>query len=357
MTRKSNSGQVLLGDLFPELGLNQSYEALRSLPIQRLSAVDSSGPGDLIFIAQAGYLAALPKANPSALVVSESLRATVEALNLSFPVLYSADAMLAMAKASAHFQVEPRPEPMRHPSAVVAPTALVADSASVGPGVVIEDGAVIEAHVILHPGVIVGARSRIGQDSVIFPNVVIYHDVLIGERVRIHASSVIGADGFGYVQERSATGVRHVKIHHLGGVEIDDDVEIGASTTIDRGTLGSTVIGRNTIIDNQVQVGHNATTEEGVVICGASALAGSTYIEKYAVLGGMVAVATKVRVGMGAMVAAFSILSGNVPAGKKWGGSPAMDRMQYNKSWVLIGRLPELFAHVKAERKKQDGSS
>jgi UDP-3-O-[3-hydroxymyristoyl] glucosamine N-acyltransferase len=357
MTPRNKPGHVLLGDLFPELGLTQEYEALRSLPIQRLSAVETARPGDLIFIAQTIYLPGLETANPSALVVSESIWPVVEAKNLPYPVLRSKDAMLAFAKASAHFQTEPRPEPFRHPTAVVAPTALVADSASLGPYVVIEEGAVIEANVILHAGVKVGHRSRVGRDSVLFPGVVVYHDVEIGERVRIHGNTVIGADGFGYVQERTPTGLRHVKIHHVGGVKIHDDVEIGASSTVDRGTLGDTVLGKNTILDNQVQVGHNAVTEEGVVMCGGSGLAGSSYVEKFAFIGGYAAISNKVRVGTGALIAAFSCVASSVPAGRKWGGNPAMDRMQFNKSWALIGRLPEVFAHMKNERKKENGSS
>lgn len=352
-----NKGPISLGELFPELGLTQDYEALRSLPIQRLSAVETSGPGDLIFIAQSIYLPGLATAKPAALVVSESLWPQVEAMNLGYPVLRSKDAMLAFAKATAHFQIEPKPLPSRHPSAIVHPQALVADTAYIGPLVVIEEGAVIEANVILHPRVVIGARSRVGRDSVLFAGVTVYHDVQIGQRVRIHGNSVIGADGFGYVQERNDTGLRHVKIHHSGGVIINDDVEIGAISAVDRGTLGNTVLGRNTILDNHVQVGHNAVTEEGVVMCGGSGLAGSSYVEKFAFIGGYAALANKVRVGTGALIAAMSCVSTSVPAGKRWGGNPAMDRMQFNKSWALIGRLPELFAHVKNERKKQDGSS
>ncbi|RYZ97981.1 MAG: UDP-3-O-(3-hydroxymyristoyl)glucosamine N-acyltransferase, partial [Proteobacteria bacterium] len=338
-------------------GLIEDYEALRSLPIQRLSAVETSGPGELIFIAQALYLSGLATAKPAALVVSEAIWPQVSALNLGYPVLRSHDAMLAFAKASAHFQVEPKPTGSRHPTAYVDPTATVHGTAALGPYAVVEEGAEIGPRAILHAGVKIGRGSKVGADSVLFAGVVVYHDVVIGERVRIHGNSVIGADGFGYVQERTPTGLRHVKIHHVGGVEIHDDVEIGASSTVDRGTLGNTVLGKNTILDNQVQVGHNAITEQGVVMCGGSGLAGSSYVEKFAFIGGYAAISNKVRVGTGALIAAMSCVSTSVPAGRRWGGNPAMDRMQFNKSWALIGRLPEIFAYVKAERKKQDGSS
>jgi UDP-3-O-[3-hydroxymyristoyl] glucosamine N-acyltransferase len=188
----------------------------------------------------------------------------------------------------------------------------------------------------------------VGKDSVLFPGVVLYHDVSVGDRVRIHANSVIGADGFGYVQEKTSTGVKHVKIHHLGGVRIGDDVEIGASTTIDRGTLEDTLIGNGCIIDNQVQIGHNCVLEEGVIICGCVGLAGSAHIEKFALIAGFTAVGNKVRVGAGAQVAGFTPVTGHVPAGMKWGGIPAMPRNEYARLQVLFKRLPELF-----ERKKK----
>jgi UDP-3-O-[3-hydroxymyristoyl] glucosamine N-acyltransferase len=346
------SKPITLGDLFSSLGLIGEFEALRSVEIQRLSPVEACGPGDLVFIGEPAYLAKMAEAKPSAFVVGEALWEKASALNLSVPMLRSRDAKLAFAKASGFFCTEKNIEG-RHDLAIVHPSALIADTAVLGPHVIVEEGAVIEGGVILHPGVKVGPRSRVGKDSVIFPNVVIYQDVVIGERVRIHANSVIGADGFGYAQERSAKGVKHVKIHHLGGVDIGDDVEIGATTCVDRGTLGNTIIEKGCVIDNNVQVGHNVHLEEGVVICGMSALAGSCHIEKFTVIAGLVGVSNKIRIGMGSQVAAFSAVFSNMPAGSVWGGAPARNWRDEVKSKVYIARLSELFA----EKRKKNGNS
>lgn len=335
------------------MNLVGEYEALRSLEIQRLSPVESCTAGDLVFLAQASYLAQVDSARPAAFVVSEALWPQLAEKKLAAPVLRSRDAMLAFAKVSRVFASEGPALAGKHPTAVVHNSALVAETASLGAYVVVEEGAVIEAGAVLHAGVKVGPRSRIGRDTVLFPNVTIYQDVTLGERVRIHANTVIGADGFGYVQERVPGGVKHVKIHHLGGVIIGDDTEIGASSSVDRGTLGNTVIGKGCIIDNQVQIGHNVQMEDGVIVCGCSGLAGSSYVEKFAVIAGFVGVGNKVRIGMGAQVAAMSAVSTSVPAGAKWGGVPAMNRRDYAKLWAYIGRLPELFE----ERKKKNGNA
>lgn len=342
MTQRSKQ----LGELFSELGLIGDFGELSSLSVSRLAPVETAGPGDLVFIAQERLLPHLEKSRPAAFVVSDDLWERANKLSSASPLLRSRDAMLAFAKASRFFSVEPRPAGV-HDQAVIHASARVHPSASIGAFCVVGEGAVIGEGVVLHAQVQVGARTQIGRDSVIFPGVVLYHDVVLGERVRIHGNSVIGADGFGYVQEKSPRGVRHVKIHHLGTVRIGNDVEIGASTTIDRGTLGDTLIGDGCIIDNQVQIGHNCQLEEGVIICGCVGMAGSAHVEKFALVAGFTAVANKVRIGAGAQVAGFTPVTGHVPAGAKWGGMPAMPRSEYARLQVLFKRLPELFKKEK----------
>lgn len=346
MTRKS---KVLLGDLFSELGLIGDYPDLRSLQVTKIAPIERAEPEALVFVAQETMLPQLAKAAGGVFVISDGLwdKANIPA---GAARLRSKDAMLAFAKASRYFQTELPPSPAVHPSAQVHPNARIGANVTIGPFAVVEAGAEIETGVILHAHTYVGERAHIGTESILFPGVVVYQDCRLGERVRVHANAVIGADGFGYVQERTAQGVKHVKIHHIGGVRIGNDVEIGASTTIDRGTLGDTVISNGCIIDNQVQIGHNCQLEEGVIICGCTGLAGSVTVEKYAVVAGMVGVANKVRIGAGAQVSAFSAVSSNVPAGILWGGVPAMPRKEYRRLQAYISRLPDLFA----ERKKQE---
>jgi UDP-3-O-[3-hydroxymyristoyl] glucosamine N-acyltransferase len=346
MMRKS---KVLLGDLFPELGLVGDFSALRDLQLARISPIEKAEEGDLVFIAQESMLSTMALAAGGVFIVSDSLWDKASTIAPALKKLRSRDAMLAFAKSSRYFQTELPPSPSVHPTAQVHPTARIGANVTIGAFAVVESSAEIEGGVILHAHTYVGERAHVGQDSVLFPGVVIYQDCRLGERVRVHANSVIGGDGFGYVQERTPQGVNHVKIHHIGGVRIGNDVEIGASTTIDRGTLGDTVIGNGCIIDNQVQIGHNCQIEEGVIICGCTGLAGSVYVEKFAVIAGLVGVANKVRIGTGAQVSAFSAVSSNVPPGIMWGGVPAMPRRDYRRLQAYISRLPELFA----ERKKQ----
>jgi UDP-3-O-[3-hydroxymyristoyl] glucosamine N-acyltransferase len=344
MTQKN---RFPLGELFPELNLVGDFSALKGVEIERLSSAEQANEGDLVFIAQDRLLSFLESAKPAAFVVSDALWAKASALKAKAPLLRSKDAMLAFAKVSRLFASESRPAPGIHPTAIVHPSAKIGARASIGPFAQVGEAAEVGENSVLHSHAQVGARSRVGRDCVLFAGVVLYHDVSLGDRVRIHANSVIGGDGFGYVQERVPGGVKHVKIHHLGGVKIGHDVEIGACTTVDRGTLGDTVIGNGCIIDNQVQIAHNCVLEEGVVVCGCTGLAGSAHIEKFAVLGGAIAVGNKVRVGAGAQVAGFTPVTSHVPAGAKWGGIPNMPQGDFARLQVLFKRLPELF-----ERKK-----
>ncbi|HEY8279757.1 MAG TPA: UDP-3-O-(3-hydroxymyristoyl)glucosamine N-acyltransferase [Bdellovibrionota bacterium] len=354
MTRKN---KVLLGDLLPALGLGGEGEKHRSLEIRRIAPVEKAREGDLVFVAADSALAQLKSAHPSVAVVSENLYARAYDLGLKFPLLKTKDAMLAFAKASVFFKTETVLENGVHSTAFVHPSARLGAGVTVGPHAVINEEAELENGVVVHASAEIGARAHIGADSVIFPGVVIYQDCKIGARVRIHANSVIGADGFGYVQEKTPTGVKHVKIHHLGGVRIGDDVEIGASSTIDRGTLEDTIIERGCIIDNQVQIGHNCHLEEGVIICGCTGLAGSVHVGKYAVLAGFVGVANKMTIGRGARIAAYSAIQGHVPEGVTWGGIPGMPHRDWLRTQRLFRVLPEILGEKgKAARRRPETS-
>jgi UDP-3-O-[3-hydroxymyristoyl] glucosamine N-acyltransferase len=349
MTAKS---KVRLGDLFPELGLIGDFDAYAGVEVSRISSPETADPGCLVFLSQERLLPYLLSARPAAFVLSDSLWDKASSFNASSPLLRSRDAMLAFAKASRFFSAEPQPPAGIHPHAQVHSSALIGEGASIGPFTQVGEGAEIGPRSILHSNVSVGAGAKVGAGCVLFPGVVLYHGVLLGDRVRIHANSVIGSDGFGYVQEKAADGVRHVKIHHLGTVRIGSDVEIGASTSIDRGTLEDTTVGDGTIIDNQVQIGHNCRVGRGVILCGCVGLSGSVIVEDFALIAGMTGVSNKVKIGMGAQVTGFSGINGDVPAGAKWGGLPAMERGEYARRAVLFKRLPEVFEFVKQQKKE-----
>jgi UDP-3-O-[3-hydroxymyristoyl] glucosamine N-acyltransferase len=221
---------------------------------------------------------------------------------------------------------------------VVAEDASVDGSASVGPLVVIESGAVIGARVRLWPLVYVGAGARIDEGSVLYPHVVVRDGVRLGRRVIVHSGAVLGADGFGYVPDPRG----HRKIPQVGGVVIEDDVEIGANTTIDRAMLGDTHIGRGTKIDNLVQVAHNVSIGEHGILAAQVGLSGSVQLGPGTVLAGQVGVADHVRIGAGALVYAQSGVAKDVPAGERLMGSPARSAPQMRRVIVALDRLPDL---------------
>jgi len=210
----------------------------------------------------------------------------------------------------------------------IDPTAMIAQGAFIGEHVK------IGAHVVIHPGVVIHSQVSIGENSVLFPNVVVYSFTQIGKRVRIHGNTTIGADGFGYVFHQG----QHKKIWQMGGVEIHDDVEIGANSSVDMGAFTATVIGAGTRIDNQVQVGHNTKIGKGCVLCGQSGVAGSAVLEDYVVLGGRAAIGPDAHMGQGCQVAGAGMVNEGAvwPAGSIVAGHPARDIKEWMKTFAWV---------------------
>jgi len=211
----------------------------------------------------------------------------------------------------------------------------------------------IGARSVLQAGNFVGDDSRLGEDTNLFPNVTIYPRAEIGARVRIHAGTVVGSDGFGYVQD----GGIHRKVPQIGNVIIGDDVEIGANVTIDRGALGSTVIGKGTKIDNLVQIAHNVEIGEGSIIVAQVGISGSTRLGKYVILAGQVGIAGHLKIGNQVTVAAKSGVMNNIPDGGKWLGVPAQPDRQFKRQVIAIQHLPELLKRVAELEKKLGGKA
>jgi UDP-3-O-[3-hydroxymyristoyl] glucosamine N-acyltransferase len=209
---------------------------------------------------------------------------------------------------------------------------------SIWPFVTLGDRVTIGARVTLYPGVFVGDDSRIGDDSVLYPNVVVREGCSIGARVIIHSGTVIGADGFGYVQDQG----RHHKIPQLGGVTIEDDVELGAVVTVDRATLGHTIIKQGTKIDNLVQIAHNVTVGEHNIIVAQVGIAGSTTIGHHVMIGGQAGLADHITIGDQAMIAARAGVNRSVAANQIVSGAPVMPHETWMKAQAVIPRLPEL---------------
>lgn len=238
-----------------------------------------------------------------------------------------------------------------HSSAQVHPTAEIGEGVHVGPHVTIEQGAKIGKGTVLYPGVYIGSGAKLGECCVLFPNVTVYEWSELGNRVRVHANSVIGSDGFGYAPKREGGKViGHQKIYHLGRVVIGDDVEIGASTSVDRGTIGETVLEKNAKLDNQVQIGHNAKIREGAVLCGGVCVAGGSEVGRYAYVGGLTGVSNRVVIGEGASIGACSLISKDVPPGSAALGNPQREHREHFKLHAMLNKWMD-------ERRSKKGSA
>jgi UDP-3-O-[3-hydroxymyristoyl] glucosamine N-acyltransferase len=241
--------------------------------------------------------------------------------------------------------VPAQPAAGRHPTAVVAEDAVVADDASLGPHCVVGAGARVGARSRLHPGVILGAGVQVGEDCELRAQVVVEHDCRLGDRVAIHSGTIIGADGFGYRQQ----GGRHVKSPQVGWVEIGDDVEIGANTTIDRGRLEPTLVGAGSKIDDHVHIGHNCRIGEGCALAGTVALSGGVVLGRGVLMAGRSGASDGVVIGDGAIVGATAVALEDVPAGAFVLGNPAKGHMAHKREVLSLRRLPDLIARMRSE--------
>ena len=237
-----------------------------------------------------------------------------------------------------------------HSSAVISNTAEVSKSAFIGAFSIIESGAVIKDNAVIYPEVYIGENCIIGEGSVIEPKTVLLSDVKIGKNCLIHSGAVIGCDGFGFVP--GAEGIE--KIPQIGGVTISDNVEIGACTTIDRGTLNDTFIDSGTKIDNHVQIGHNVKVGKNCIICSMSGIAGSSTIEDGVTISVQAGITDHVTIGAGATLAARTGVTNDIPAGAVFSGFPARPHNEAKKALVLAADLPSAFKRLRYLEKRLD---
>jgi UDP-3-O-[3-hydroxymyristoyl] glucosamine N-acyltransferase len=350
---------------------NAPASGVDSVRVERPNQLQGSQAKDVAFFFSRDFEAELPSARPGILITGEPFIKPLEKSGLPLwstsvvvacPDPYRAMGVLTEKFAAeltvSHLPSHRRPEGARGPSflgkisklAEVHPSAKLGRDVSIAAGVVVEEGAQIGDRVVLYPGVFVGPNVVIGEDSVIFPQVVLYEQVQIGKRVRIHANSVLGADGFGYAPVKEGSDVKgHQKIYHFGRVVIGDDVEIGALTAIDRGTFGDTVVEKNAKVDNLCQLGHNTRLEEGAVVCGGNSLAGGSSVGKYALVLGICGLANRVHVGAGARVAAMTLVSKDVPPGTTVSGNPMREHKQNLRLHAMLNKMAEKPARKREE--------
>ncbi|MFG0283094.1 MAG: UDP-3-O-(3-hydroxymyristoyl)glucosamine N-acyltransferase, partial [Phycisphaerales bacterium JB039] len=249
----------------------------------------------------------------------------------------------------------PARAPGRDPSAVVEEGAQVAPSAHIGPQCVVRAGASIGEGALLIAQVYIGRDARIGAGATLHPGVRVLDRCEVGQRSIIHANTVIGADGFGYLPAPGGAGL--IKIPHVGSVRIGSDVEIGACSCVDRGKLGPTIIADGAKIDNLVQIAHNCEIGRSVVICGQSGLSGSVRIGDGATLGGNVGVSDNLTIGAGARIGARSGVMNNVPPGESWIGAPAMNMREQLPNMAALRKLASTLRDLRRAIKRLEEQS
>ncbi len=324
--------------------------ALHGDPDLRLTGIaplDRAGPHDLTFLSSVKYATQLAGCNAGAVLVTAELASTDGPCGTRIVVPKPHEAMLALIP---RFYAAPvRPFVGVHPTAIVAPDAVVDADVCVEPYAVIGAGAHVGAGCWIGSHVVIGDGARIGASTRLFPQVTIYPRAVVGDRCAIHSGARIGSDGFGYV---FTEGV-HQKIPHVGGCRIGNDVEIGANTTIDRGSIDHTVIGDGTKIDNLVHIAHNVRIGRLCLIVAQVGIAGSVRVEDGVVLAGQVGVSGHHTIGARATLTAQAGVFSDVPAGETWGGFPARPHRQMLRGHAAVSKLPDLLRKIEQMLKRE----
>ncbi len=314
------------------------------------AAIAEAGEGDITFFGNARYLAALKRCHATAALVPADFTEAIApvAIRVANPSLAFARVIELFAPAPIIFA------PGVHPSAVIGRGAVIGKGASVQPFVVIEEGALIGAGSVLGAHCYIGHGAKVGAGCFLHPRVTVGARCVVGDRVILHGGVVLGSDGFGF----ELAGGKHVKIPQTGIVQIDDDVEIGANTAIDRARFGRTWIGAGTKIDNLVHIAHNVVIGPHSLLAGQAGVSGSTRLGGYVTLAGQVGVVGHVEIGDGAIVAAQSGVSKSLPARAVVFGSPAVPMREAKEQIACTRRLPKLYVRVKKlESRQQDAGA
>ncbi|HEX5520604.1 MAG TPA: UDP-3-O-(3-hydroxymyristoyl)glucosamine N-acyltransferase [Longimicrobiaceae bacterium] len=304
-----------------------------------VAPLDAAGPAELSFVANARYLPYLHATAAGALLVPESLDVEAPA---GAAIIRVKDPHAALAVLLPLLYPEPEAPAGIDPTAVVAPDAELGAGVSVGPFAVIGAGSRLGDGVQIGAHAAVGAGCVIGAGSVVHASATLYRGVVLGERCIVHSGARLGADGFGYVFQGGA----HRKVPQVGGCRLGDDVEVGANTTIDRGSIGDTTVGSGTKIDNLVHIGHNCRIGEKVLIVAQVGVSGSTVIGDGAVLGGQAGFAGHITIGAGAKVAAQAGVISDVAPGETVSGYPARPHREALRASAALFRLPKLMARL-----------
>jgi UDP-3-O-[3-hydroxymyristoyl] glucosamine N-acyltransferase len=312
-----------------------------------IASLSAARAGDLSFLGNAKYRSQVPESQATVLLLPPDYAGEPRPEQV---FLYVENPSVALARVCARIEQSlwPKPSPGIHPSAIVASSAKIDATAHIGPLCVIEDGVCLGAGSVLQASVFIGREARIGEGCWVMAGCVIASLCSLANRVRLQPGVVIGADGFGYEFIQG----RHEKIPQIGSVVIEDDVEIGANSTLDRARFSRTVVGEGSKIDNMVQIAHNVVIGRHCILCAQTGISGSTTLEDYVILGGQTGVGGHITIGQGSKAGGQTGISADVPPGSYLNGTPAIPYMLERRLQVLHQRLPDLFKRVAALEKK-----
>jgi len=338
--------EISLSELARELGGEVLGEGDR--PIDGIATLETAGPRQISFFSNRKYRQQFMATKAGAVIVGpkDAKQARPEGASL----LVVQDAYLAFAKTSTRFNPPPTYPAGIDPRAAVDPTATIDPTATVMPFAFVGPRAKVGARAVIHAHCAILADAEIGDDCLLYPGVVVRESCTLGARTIVQPGAVIGGDGFGFAFEPAK--MRHFKVPQAGAVRVASDVEIGANTCLDRGTLGDTVVGQGVKIDNLVQIAHNVEIGPLGLLAGCSAVAGSTRLGKGVILGGQSGIIGHLEIGDGARIASAAAVYGDIPAGGAYGGHPAIDQTRWLREQAAVHELPELLKEVRTLRKR-----
>ncbi|NJM68922.1 MAG: UDP-3-O-(3-hydroxymyristoyl)glucosamine N-acyltransferase [Scytonema sp. RU_4_4] len=330
-----------LGDAASSNSLSSNKE--NDPEITEVAAVDEATMGTLSYIEGAKFASMVSKTSASALILPPDEILQTQAQERGIVWIATPEPRLLFAKAIALFYQPWRPTPEIHPTAVVHPTAKIGKQVYIGPHVVIQQGVEIGDDVCIHPNVVIYPDVKIGDRTTLHANCTIHERSQIGADCMIHSGVVIGSEGFGFVP--SSTG--WVKMEQSGYTLLEDGVEVGCNSAIDRPAVGETRVGRNTKIDNLVQIGHSCQIGAGCAIAGQSGMAGGVKVGNGVILAGQSGITNQVKIGDRAIASAKAGIHNDIAPGEIVSGSPALPHKQYLKVSAILSRLPEMYQAIK----------